>query len=58
MHFLINVTFRMLLNMHQFLKVTFTRGYLPRAINNKNDTKPEIIRNAYFKLWWFEKVFS
>ena len=52
MDFLINVTFLMLLNMHQFLgmKVTFTRVYLPRAINNKNDTKPEIIRNAYFKL--------
>ena len=35
----------------QFLKVTFTRVYLPRAINNKNDTKPEIRWNAYFKLW-------
>jgi len=46
------------LNIDQFLKVTVTRVYLPRAVNNKNDAKPEIIRNAYFKLWQFEKVFS
>ena len=41
----------MLLNMHQFLKVTVRMGYLPWPINNKKYTKPEIICNANFKLW-------